>query len=565
MCVNAQNVITHRAYGSTDWAGLALFFGYPVSPCFVEDGMSAVVGLWGASGDADCTACYEDCGFVSSAEDFLLGAASFLRDQFEGGFATALDYGEQALDATVECLESGWNCMMDYVGRDYLEYGERAYGWAEEQVGEAGSWAEENVLEPVGEFLEDAYDTFTDPDTYNPLNWWRHRRMNIFSDMKDFVLDLDFDCQIRRLGCETYQMAFEGFTDTVQSLCMGETNPNRKAYQDRLEESVDLLTAAMAAANPATVAGLQEMRAIDIDEVKIRFCWALDATGTAGMAPSPNLILLGFKTMKDYCPVDLAQLLAHELFHIHQYRDFGGEGNFNCRYTHEICDGNRWTYETGNQIEVEATNFEMSLDYCPNFTCPAGTVFKWTGRNGYPCYCSVEKDCMNATSAVLPTPMPTSAPVLMPTAIAQPTVVQPTPGPSNGRDTTGLLNNMHCTVQCTAQCMDSHNGSEISGVHPPKPPKKNVKHASKNMTDSKTATTPSTTLQRIYVGESRLWSLVGFSMLLLGAVLVGIAIAVVANGMRVWKQDNGGKVVEDPFPATGADVASDQVYVHAPP
>lgn len=158
----------------------------------------------------------------------------------------------------------------------------------------------------------------------------------------------DFPCHGKKTLCKSTASVFGAYTSSVETIC--DQDPDRMAKRELIQDAKDLLVHK----------GLFTQE--EVDHAKIRWCSALggDVAGIGridfadGMAPSSNKVLL-HKDYMDWDKENLAVLLAHELYHIRQYRDWGSEG-FNCRYMQELA-----SFEgTGrdNRVEEQAYNFE---------------------------------------------------------------------------------------------------------------------------------------------------------------------------------------------------------------
>lgn len=81
----------------------------------------------------------------------------------------------------------------------------------------------------------------------------------------------------------------------------------------------------------------------DFSGVSIRWC---NIPGTQGMVPRKRLILLS-DDLRSRSAEDLVPLLAHEMYHITQYNDWGSN-EFHCKYSREYLQ-----HSTGRNNSVE--------------------------------------------------------------------------------------------------------------------------------------------------------------------------------------------------------------------
>lgn len=94
----------------------------------------------------------------------------------------------------------------------------------------------------------------------------------------------------------------------------------------------------------------------ELRRLEIRFCNMLEAGGYTwadGMTLDNKKILLASKLI-DAAPIRVAKVLAHEVYHIRQYQNWGRNG-FASRYFSELTKGHGTGYK--NKVEREAYDF----------------------------------------------------------------------------------------------------------------------------------------------------------------------------------------------------------------
>ena len=157
------------------------------------------------------------------------------------------------------------------------------------------------------------------------------------------------ECTEKKELCFLTGQPFNLWVSGVENACAND--PGRMDAQGKIDEARNLLVAN----------GV--FSSTEFDGVKFRWCSALSIRlgdePAAGMVPSSGKVLLR-PDFKSASTVHLAELLAHEMIHIRQYRRWGSSG-FHCRYSREMGSSGSIDTGRGNRVEREAYEFVDGL------------------------------------------------------------------------------------------------------------------------------------------------------------------------------------------------------------
>ena len=183
----------------------------------------------------------------------------------------------------------------------------------------------------------------------------------------------DPSCPGKKEACQASVNAFAVLTQPVIAACAND--PNRMAGRDLVDEALLMLA----------LYDIYEYS--DFAGVEIRFCAFLGPFAGA-FVPEPELIIVNSDYSFGTTPGFLAEVLAHEMYHVQQWRN-DGYNNFACNYAANVASG----YGTGrlNALEAPAYAFEDKAiaimggrDYlCDGLSCSIPNGSQFCLRNGF--------------------------------------------------------------------------------------------------------------------------------------------------------------------------------------
>ena len=154
---------------------------------------------------------------------------------------------------------------------------------------------------------------------------------------------------LKKKACEAVATTFKGIMEIVIGYCNNYSG--RLDKRKEIEQAKELL-----------IKHTNHFTHDKFDHVEIRWCKINQKFGgydfrATGMVPEQNKILLDVG-VKDANTQDLAVLIAHEMKHIEQYREWG-TGKFRCEYMDELASGHGFGRD--NKVEREAYDFEDKI------------------------------------------------------------------------------------------------------------------------------------------------------------------------------------------------------------
>lgn len=153
----------------------------------------------------------------------------------------------------------------------------------------------------------------------------------------------DLSCPGKKALCQTTAATFTAYRKSVEAVCANE--PGRMDDMDRVDAAKTLLIS-KGVLSPG-----------DFDGVQIRWCSQLRDFAD-GMTLSAGKVLLHPRLKSEGTRVT-ATVLAHEMYHVGQYRAWGEDG-FSCRYSVELASGNG--FKKSNSVERPAYEFDAQAD-----------------------------------------------------------------------------------------------------------------------------------------------------------------------------------------------------------
>ena len=130
----------------------------------------------------------------------------------------------------------------------------------------------------------------------------------------------NFSCKGRRTVCRNIAAGVGRYVDFVEATCAND--PSRMSMQEQIADAIEWLIY------------LKYFKRSDFNGVTFRACHSLQSF-TDGFTVNAGKVLIMEAEMR---PRVLAGLIAHEMFHVGQYREQGND-KFRCEYGQHVLDG----------------------------------------------------------------------------------------------------------------------------------------------------------------------------------------------------------------------------------